>query len=243
MVVDERERAADDADHLVSEAAGRLGYAFHDVDLLRRALTHSSLSQAGEIRASERMEFLGDAVVNLAVSALLYEGHPEWSEGQLSLARAGCVRTAALARKAKALGLDVALRLGRGEEKTGGRRKASILAAVYESVIGAVFIDGGYHAAWSLVRNHFAEDLAGGVPVEIDFKTRLQERTQQVLGAPPRYRVIESTGPDHARQFVVAVEIGGALVAQGCGSSKRRAEQDAAARGLEALDRGAVPAK
>jgi len=241
--VGERGRAIGDADRLIRDAAQRVGYAFHDLDLLRRALTHSSLSQAGEIRGSERMEFLGDAVVNLAISALLYEIHPDWSEGQMSLARAGCVQTAALARKARDLGLDAALRLGRGEEKTGGRRKTSILAAVYESVIGAVFLDGGYHAALSLVRAHFEAELAHGAPGAIDFKTRLQERAQQMVGAPPRYRVIESSGPDHARQFVVAVEIAGAVAAQGFGSSKRRAEQDAAARALASYDWAAASAK
>jgi len=231
----------EDVDDFVREAAERIGYRFRDPELLRDALTHSSLSAGRSACASERMEFLGDAVVSLALSAVLYELHPDWTEGQLSLGRSGCVRTQALARKARALGLDAALRLGRGEEKTEGRRKPSILAAAYESAIGAVFLDGGYSAACAAVRRHFEPELAGRVDAEIDFKTRLQERTQQQLGTVPTYRLLESSGPDHARHFVVAVEIAGNVAAAGTGSSKRRAEQDAAARALDTYDWPSAP--
>jgi ribonuclease-3 len=171
-------------------------------------------------------------VLSLAVSEALFRKHPEWSEGELSLARSGLVRTASLAAKARALGLDAALQLGRGEEKTGGRRKASILAAAYESVLGAVFVDAGYPAVQTLVAEHYALELAAAATVEMDFKTRLQERTQARSGGTPRYRVIRTEGPDHARRFVVVVEIAGTVLAKGAGSSKRAAEQQAASRAL-----------
>ncbi|MBI4515358.1 MAG: ribonuclease III [Deltaproteobacteria bacterium] len=210
----------------------RIGYVFRDFDLLRQALTHSSVPRVTQPCASERLEFLGDAALALAVAELLLVRHPDWSEGRLSLARAACVRTSSLAAKARALGLDAALRLGHGEEKTGGRGKVSILAAVYESVIGAALLDGGYGAARELVEEHFAAELGEDVSDEADFKTRLQELVQAELGTTPKYRLIETSGPDHARQFVVAVEFGGGVVALGEGSSKQAAQQLAASRAL-----------
>jgi ribonuclease-3 len=212
----------------LQRTAERIGHEFQDDSLLRQALTHASVPRTDNACASERLEFLGDAAVALAIAELLFERHPEWSEGKLSLARAACVKAETLASKAKELGLDAALRLGRGEQKTGGRSKGSILAAAYESVIGAVFLDAGYACVRALVQAHFAAELGATTAHNTDYKTRLQERVQAALGTTPHYRVVGSSGPDHDRRFVVAVEIGGRLVAQGVGSSKRAAEQQAA---------------
>ncbi|HUI28463.1 MAG TPA: ribonuclease III [Candidatus Kryptonia bacterium] len=236
----QREQVADsvvtaERDESLLRAAQRLGHWFHQPALLQQAMSHSSLPRGGDPCASERLEFLGDAVLNLAISELLYQRHGTWSEGQLSLARASIVRTASLALKARALGLDAALRLGRGEEKTGGRHKPSILAAAYESAIGAVFVDAGYQQARTVIGEHFAAELDAAVRVDSDPKTHLQEVVQSTHGCAPVYRVLETTGPDHARRFLIAVEIGGQPVAEGRGGSKRAAEQDAAARALQQL--------
>ena len=227
--------AACDPEEALTRAAQRLGHLFHRPDLLQQALSHSSLPRLGAPCASERLEFLGDAVINLVISACLFERHPDWSEGRLSLARASIVRTASLAAQAQALGLDAALRLGRGEEKTGGRHKQSILAAAYESAIGAVFIDAGYQQAYAVIRGHFDAELNVEIRADSDAKTSLQEVVQAAHGRAPVYRLIATSGPDHARHFVVAVEINGAGVAEGRGASKRAAEQDAAKRALEQL--------
>ena len=232
-----REHASDPAanDESLVNVARRLGHLFHQPALLQEALSHSSLPRVGDVCASERLEFLGDAVLNLAISEQLYTRHPAWTEGELSLARASIVRTASLAVKARALGLDAALRLGRGEEKTGGRHKSSILAAAYESAIGAVFVDAGYRETCAVIGGHFAVELDAAVRVDSDPKTRLQELMQSSRGQAPAYRVIETTGPDHARRFAVAVEVAGQQLAEGRGGSKRAAEQDAAARALQQL--------
>jgi ribonuclease III len=225
---------SDDGESL-RHAADGVGHAFANPELLRQALTHSSRPRTGEPCASERLEFLGDAVLNLVISELLFTRHPDWSEGQLSLARAGLVRTASLADKAQALGLSAALLLGRGEEKTGGRHKHSILAAAYESTMGAVFLDAGYERARAVIRQHFAVELEAGRAGETDFKTTLQEHVQARYGSVPTYRLIRTSGPDHARHFVVSVEIDGRKMAEGSGSNKRNAEQQAAAQALEQM--------
>jgi len=224
--------ASDSLDDALTRTAQRIGHVFHTPELLLQAVSHSSLPRSAEPCASERLEFLGDAVLNLTISELLFDRHSDWSEGKLSLTRASLVQTASLASMAQALELDAALRLGRGEEKTGGRRKPSILAAAYESVIGAVFLDAGYRQARAVIARHFAsalatEHFAGGDP-----KTQLQEVVQARHRQMPVYRVLETRGPDHARQFVVAVEIDGHVIAEGGGTSKRAAEQSAAARAL-----------
>jgi ribonuclease-3 len=213
-----------------------LGYEFRSPGLLEAALTHASALPPGVIRACERLEFLGDAVLDLAIADLLLENYPGWDEGRLSKVRARLVQTSSLAAKGRELGLDRALRLGRGEERSGGRRKASILAAVYEAVLGAVFKDGGYSRARSLVARHFAvelmdRDLVGSE----DWKTMLQEHTQERYRIVPEYRVVEERGPAHAREFTTEVWVQGTCVGCGEGGSKREAEQQAARVALERL--------
>jgi ribonuclease-3 len=227
----------------LDELQQRLGYRFRDEAALAAALTHASAVDPAEPRRSEQLEFLGDAVVGLALSELLMRRYPACAEGQLSKFRAALVNTTSLAAKSKALGLHEALMLGKGEEKTGGRNKSSILAALYESVIGAIFLEAGYEAARTLLEQHFAAEVDDvQVRHSIDPKTELQELCQRLYRCAPRYRVVGQTGPDHARSFVIDVTLNEAVLARGEGQSKRLAEQDAARRALalgpDALERG-----
>lgn len=215
----------------------RLGHAFADASLLEAALTHPSAQPVGALRAGEQLEFLGDAVLNLVVADLLLRHFPTLDEGELSKRRATLVRTVTLATKASALGLDAAVRLGRGEDRSGGRAKASILAHAYEAVIGAVFRDGGFAAARAVIEPHFADDIAhGGVAGAPDWKTILQERVQAAHRTVPEYRVTAESGPAHQRSFTVEVWIDSVPCATGQGSNKRAAEQNAAHAALDALD-------
>lgn len=211
----------------------RIGHSFLDRRLLDAALTHPSALPTGAQRAGEQLEFLGDAVLDLVIADLLLLHFPDLDEGELSKRRATLVRTATLAAKARVLGLDEALRLGRGEDRSGGREKASILAYVYEAVLGAVFRDGGFGRTRAVIQRHFADDIArGGTAGAPDWKTILQERTQAAHRTVPEYRVAEESGPAHARQFTVGVWVENVCLAVGHGPSKRVAEQDAARAAL-----------
>lgn len=217
----------------MSAIEAAVGYRFADVSLLEAALSHSSSLPRGVVRSGEQLEFLGDAVIDLAIADLLLDAFPDQSEGVLSRSRARMVCTGSLAAKARSLGIGTALRLGRGEERSGGRDKESILAAAYESVIGAIYRDAGFFRARTVVRRHFKSDLAALDVLETrDSKTQLQERTQARLRVLPEYRVVAEEGPAHARRFRCEVWVGGERLATGAGSSKREAEQDAAASAL-----------
>jgi ribonuclease-3 len=211
----------------------RLGYCFRDAANLTAALTHASAAEGAPPRASQRLEFLGDAVLGLVFSELLIARYPECDEGRLSKYRAALVRTSSFAAKARELGLNRCLMLGRGEERTGGREKPSILAAAYEAVIGAVFIESGYETAKHIVLRHFGDAIARiGELASIDAKTELQENCQRSHRLAPVYRVVREEGPDHARWFIVEVVLGDTVLARGEGASKRSAEQEAARRAL-----------
>jgi len=216
--------------------AERVGYRFEDPALLALALVHrSALARAGE--NNEKLEFLGDAVLDLAVSDLLMERFPRAAEGELSKRRAALVNARALAAKAAAVELGAELRLGKGEEKSGGRKKPSILAAAYEAVIGAVYLDGGFTAARALVARHFEAELRGDSrDSPIDHKSRLQETTQRLFRETPVYGLVDASGPDHDRAFVVELRIGGEIYGRGEGKSKKEAEQQAALQGLAAIE-------
>jgi ribonuclease-3 len=221
---------------LVELIAERLGYRFATPGTLAVALTHRSVG--GDRDNNETLEFLGDAVLALAVAELLMQRHPAAREGELSKLRAGLVNAAVLAGKARTLALSPSLRLGKGEEKTGGRDKESILASAYEAVLGAIFLDGGYQAVRDVVAREFASDLAAGVPPGAgDYKTRLQELTQRRFRVSPVYHLIDEQGPDHAKRFAVELSIDGRVVGQGTGASKKAAEQAAAMEALTALER------
>ncbi|MCC6749554.1 MAG: ribonuclease III [Deltaproteobacteria bacterium] len=221
----------------------RLGYVFRDPALLEQALTHRSHVNEGtgtRDAHNERLEFLGDAVVDLVVGQFLMEHLPTAREGQLSKLRAMVVSEASLARAAEALAVGDYLRLGRGEEQTGGRRKTSILADAFEAVVGAVHLDGGFEVAARVVRallGHLIERAVGG-ELDGDHKTRLQEVAQGQVQQVPRYEVLEERGPDHAKVFTVGVFVGDQMVARAEGHSKKEAEQGAARLALEAILNG-----
>lgn len=214
----------------------QLGYRFRNPELLATALTHRSLSATTQAPHNEKLEFLGDSVLELVVSDLLMRQFPQCHEGELSKLRASLVNTRTLARKARELGLGQALRLGKGEEKNGGRNKDSILAAGYEAVLGAVYLDRGFTAARRVLARQFAGEIRSHTLAAIgDWKTRLQEITQKLFRATPTYDVLQETGPDHAKRFAVQISVGERIFGRGEGHSKKSAEQAAAMEALQAL--------
>jgi ribonuclease-3 len=210
-----------------------LGHRFQDLALLRTALTHRSYAneRPDTVRAdNERLEFLGDAVLDLVVGHMLMDAHPELDEGQLSVTRSQVVSEASLSDLAYQLGLGRFLYLGKGERRSGGQNKPSILADTLEAVIAAVYLDAGFDAARKLVARLFTTSVQTVEPTGFyDYKTRLQELAQARLKATPVYRVLGDSGPDHAKVFEVCVEINGREWGRATGSSKKRAEQLAAA--------------
>jgi ribonuclease-3 len=221
---------------------GVLRHRFADPRLLITALTHRSHAYEtaeGAGRSYERLEFLGDSLVGWLVSDWLYRADREATEGLLSRRRQSVVRTSALAEAATRLGLGPAIRFGRGEERTGGREKPSLLADVFEAVVGAIYLDGGVRAARAFVRRELGQALAatrGADGTPGDHKTRLQERVQARLQETPRYRIVSKSGPDHALEFVAEVRVGDRVLGRGQGSSRKCAEQEAARRALAELD-------
>lgn len=221
------------------ELEERLGYFFRNATLLQLALTHPSAAQSSGPQRMEQLEFLGDAVLGLVLSDLLLQHYPSAAEGKLSQYRAALVNTATLAEKARALSLGRFLALGKGEEKTGGRQKESILAASYEALVAAVYLDGGFDAVRNLLMRQFEQDIAA-LPERrrTDAKTAFQELCQARLRETPHYVIVAESGPDHARWFVVEARVGDRVVARGEGKSKRAAEQEAARRALASLGSG-----
>jgi ribonuclease III len=213
-----------------------VGYRFVDGDLLDEALTHPSYTAEHEgVPDYDRLEFLGDAVLQLAVTRFLYEAMPQAAEGEMTLVRAGVVAEPLLAQIARTWRVPEAVRLGRGEELTGGREKDSILADVVEALIGVVYLESGFGAAESIVRRHWTEAIEerAETPGGRDYKTRLQE-ILVAGGRSIRYQVTD-TGPQHAKEFTATVLSDGEALATGNGSSKKRAEQDAARKALRRL--------
>jgi len=221
----------------LQELQDELGYRFKNPALLLRALTHVSYGRRASDGHNEVLEFLGDAVLDLAVSDLLIRQNPDKSEGSLSKMRAALVNSAVLAEKAEKLELGPLLRRGKGEERSGGRHKASILAGAFEALLGAVYEDGGYPAARAVVERYFAEDAAGKKLGQHDYKTRLQEISQMLFRAPPSYRIVAETGPDHEKLFVAEMTLGGKVLGRGEGKSKKQAEQEAAKKALQELQK------
>ncbi len=211
-----------------------LGYRFRDRALLNRCLTHVSCG-GGMGAHNESLEFLGDAVLSLAISDLLMRRFPERSEGDLSRMRASLVNRRVLAEKARFLRIGEVLRVGKGEERTGGRHKESILAASFEALLGGIYWEAGYEAVRPVVESHFTGDLEDGGLGQDDYKTRLQEVSQRLYRVPPTYRLVRETGPSHDRYFETEIRVGGHLVGQGHGRSKKQSEQEAARRALEML--------
>lgn len=220
------------------ELQQRISYTFRDPALLERALTHRSFANENRLSEhNERMEFLGDAVLGLVVSEQLMTAWPRASEGELSRYRAVVVSESSLSSVARMIGLGAFLRLGRGEEQTGGREKDSLLADALEALVASIYLDGGISEADGFVQRHFRErfrlvQAAGGMT---DFKTTLQELCQERLKTLPEYRIASETGPDHQKEFTVELTIGGRTVGSGTGRSKKEAEQKAAKEALEKL--------
>jgi ribonuclease-3 len=206
----------------------RLDYAFREPNLLRQALTHRSYGASN----NERLEFVGDAVLNCVVALALYERFPQTPEGELSRARASLVNRDTLARLARQLDLGAAIRLGEGEQKSGGADRTSIVADALEAVFGAVFLDGGFDAARTVIDGIYADLLRGADPATLgkDPKTRLQEWLQARRLPVPEYTVAATSGEAHLQQFEVDCRIAAlSIAARGSGASRRAAEQEAAA--------------
>jgi ribonuclease-3 len=212
-----------------------LGYNFTDPALLVRSLTHVSYERKKQDAHNEVLEFLGDAVLDLAISDLLIRRYPTRSEGDLSRMRAALVNSSALAEKAMTLKLSPLLRLGKGEERSGGRSKPSILAGAFEALLGAVYEDGGYAPCRQLVERYFAADLKDKKLGQQDYKTRLQEISQMLFHAPPVYRLVSESGPDHDKCFVTEIAVGGKVLGSGRGKTKKQSEQEAAEKALQEL--------
>jgi ribonuclease-3 len=222
----------------LSDIQQRIACTFKDPGLLERALTHKSYANENRLSYhNERMEFLGDAVLNLTVSEYLMRTCPDSTEGDLSRLRAAIVSEPTLAAIAREIGLGAHILLGRGEEQTGGRNKDSLIADCLEALIASVYLDGGQDAANEFILRFFEDTIkktctSGGI---IDYKTELQELCQERLRQLPEYRVASESGPDHQKQFEVELLIKGQVSGRGTGKSKKEAEQRAAKEALEKL--------
>jgi ribonuclease-3 len=215
----------------LADLEARLGYAFQDSDLAARALTHLSAPTTGpqgRLDSYERLEFLGDRVLGLAVAQMLYEAYPQASEGELSMRLAALVRRETCAEVAKEWEVGPHVVLGLGEAQAGGRKKAAILADICESLIGAVFVEGGFKAARQVVVRSWRGRMNAVAEPERDAKTAMQEWAQARALNAPTYVEIERSGPPHAPQFTIQVSLEGFAPAQGSATSKRAAEQAAA---------------
>lgn len=215
----------------------KLGYTFHDTKLLETALTHPSFGGDHHVPHYQRLEFLGDAVLELAISKYLYFEFPQVDEGKLTRIRAGLVREETLSRAAQRLELGKYIRLSVGEDRSGGRDKPSILCDVMEAVLAAVYLDGGFDSAVAVIRRALAEDLRPKMLEDhLDAKSRLQEILQRD-GEMPAYTFISMQGPPHAPRFRYSVTHNGETIGEGVGSSKQNAQQEAARDALRRLGR------
>ncbi|GFO60163.1 ribonuclease 3 [Geomonas silvestris] len=228
-----------DLDHdRLSRIEKALGYTFANKELLEEALTHRTYAnEAGGGKDNQRLEFFGDAVLDFLLSEMLMVQFPASREGELTRIRASLVDEVSLARIAATLDLGAALRLGRGEEKGGGREKRSLLADAFEALLAALYLDGGIEAVRRVVLEQFGAQLVSGSALAgRDFKTALQERARNVRGVLPRYQLKQVTGPDHDRHFTVEIYLGDELMGEGAGRSKKEAEQAAAKEAWQRLE-------
>jgi ribonuclease-3 len=215
-----------------------IGYRFRNITLLQNALAHSSYANErwhDSLKSNERLEFLGDSILGMVVAEHLYRNYPDRPEGELTRMRADMVCENALAAIAGRIGLGEHLLLGHGEEQTGGRTRNSILADAVESVIAACFLDGGMEAARGFIDRFVLTDVPVRKLRNADYKTALQELVQQKKNQQLTYKLTGESGPDHDKHFEVAVLLNGSTVGTGTGSSKKRAEQDAARAAMEQL--------
>ena len=216
----------------------KLGYTFQDPGLLENALTHSSCANEsrGRLQSNERLEFLGDSILGMVVAEHLYRNHPDRPEGELTRTRAALVCEESLVEAARELGLGDYLKLGRGEEAGGGRRRPSIQADAVEAVLAAVYLDGGIGSARKIIRRFVLSREVAGLTAGRDYKTALQELVQRESGQVLKYRLTGEAGPDHDKRFFVEVELNGSPVGSGQGRSKKEAEQMAAHAAIRTLE-------
>ncbi len=223
---------------MIKDLEAALGYRFRNITLLQNALTHSSYANErwhDSLMSNERLEFLGDSILGMVVAEHLYRTFPNRPEGELTRMRADMVCEQSLAAVAAKLELGTHLLLGHGEEQGGGRSRPSILADAVESVIAAAFLDGGFAAAEGIIRGFILCNVPVAKLHNQDYKTALQEQVQQKRNQVLSYALVGESGPDHDKSFRVEVSLNGKVVGQGTGSSKKRAEQDAARDAMEAL--------
>lgn len=216
----------------------KIGYQFHNEGLLEHAMTHSSYAnehRSAGITSNERLEFLGDSVLGMIVAEYLFAKHPNMPEGELTRTRAALVCESSLYEVARVLNLGRCLRLGKGEDAGGGRTRPSILADATEAMLAAVYLDGGIESVKPIIQTYIL-DKEQEKSVDRDYKTALQELVQRNPGQIVSYRLIDETGPDHARVFVMEVSVGGNPAGIGRGRSKKEAEQMSAKAALEKLD-------
>jgi len=222
----------------MKEFAKLIDVEFNDIDLLERALTHRSYLNEHPEKAehNERLEFLGDAVIELVVTEYLYKNYPN-PEGELTNWRSAIVRGEVLSEVAKEIHVGDYILLSKGEEKSGGRERNLIMANAFEAIVGAIYIDGGYEVAKKYIDKHLISMLPEVIEKKlyIDPKSNLQEITQEKLGVTPQYKVVSEEGPDHAKDFTVGVYAADKLLGKGVGPSKQKAEQAAASEALKNL--------
>lgn len=230
-----RESVAKD---VLDEVQGKIAYAYKNISLLKEALAHSSYAnehRADNVRDNERLEFLGDAILDLIISEYLFKKYPEMPEGDLSKLRASIVCEASLAQVAKEINLGEYILLGKGEERTGGRDRASILADAFEALTGSLFVDGGLEIAKKFLTDTLVkkvEKIKSLEDIYTDYKTLLQECVQRCSNNPISYKVVAEVGPDHDKHFQVEVWHEDSCLGTGTGKSKKEAEQDAAKSAL-----------
>lgn len=223
---------------MIKDLETAIGYKFHNISLLQNALTHSSYANErwhNSLLSNERLEFLGDSVLGMLVAEYLYTTFPDRPEGELTRMRADMVCEGTLAAVANKIGIGEHLLLGHGEERFGGRTRNSILADAMESVIAAAFLDGGLEAAKGIVQKFILVEVPVKKMHNMDYKTQLQELVQQKKNQVIAYSLVGESGPDHDKVFQVEVTLNGTVVGNGTGSSKKRAEQDAARSAVEQL--------
>ncbi len=224
----------------IKELQSRLGIPFRKPDLLKQAFTHSSYVNEHRIaghKDNERLEFLGDAVLELTVSEFLYYRYPSRSEGELTKLRASIVCEPSLVTFAESLDFGAYVLLGKGEELTGGRTRPALLADVFESFIGALYLDQGLESVKAFLNRHLFPKLSGeGKLLVVDYKTQLQEHTQHYSLGAIEYRIADERGPAHEREFVAEVYMDDQLLGKGTGRSKKEAEQQAASQALTKLN-------
>jgi len=226
----------------LKEIEGKLQYSFQDRELVEQALTHKSFTHEsgndGRLHY-ESLEFLGDSILGFVISEYLYLTYPNLSEGDLSKIKSQLVSARQLHLLSQNLELGQHLRISRGEERTGGRRKQALLADLFESLTAAIYLDGGLEPARRFILSQFRERFEDIVKDEMSFKdhkSTLQEKLHELGSPSPSYEIIEESGPDHRKEFLVSVSSEGQILARGTGGSKKKAEQQAAKRALESLE-------